>query len=206
MSLITTSQLIAAGIGPTQATTFVAALNDACTRFDIATPARVAAFLGQCMVESACLVHTEENLYYSDPARLAAVFPSHFPTAAAAMAYAKNPRKLGARVYAGRLGNGDEASGDGYTYRGRGLLQITGKDAYADAATGLANDYVRDPDQVALPAGACLTAAWFWHANKLNLLADVSNVDAITRAINGPAMLEKHLRRQYTDQALNALH
>lgn len=205
MSMLNASQLIAAGVGPTQAANFVQPLNEACARFDITTPARIAAFLGQCMVESGSLVHTEENLYYSDPARIALIFHSHFATAAAAMAYAKNPAKLGARVYAGFNGNGDESSGDGYTYRGRGLLQITGKDAYADAANGLAHDYVGCPSLVALPADACLTAGWYWHSHKLNLLADAGNVDAITRAINGSAMLEKALRRQYTQQALDAL-
>jgi putative chitinase len=202
---ITVAQLVAAGVAPTQARIFCEPLTEACLRFDIATPARVAAFLGQCMVESDRLIHTEENLYYSDPARVAAVFPREFPTAASAAAYAKNPARLGARVYAGREGNGDEASGDGYRYRGRGLLQITGREKYADAANGLAHDYLGQPDLVARPPDACLTAAWFWHTNKLNALADAGAFDAITRAVNGRAMLLASLRKQYTQQALSAV-
>jgi putative chitinase len=201
---ISASQLVAAGIAPTQASTFAAPLNDACARFDIDTPARIAAFLGQCMVESDRLIHTEENLFYSDPAHIWDVFPSHFMSASEAAPYAKNPSKLGARVYANRLGNGDESSGDGYTFRGRGLLQVTGREHYSDAATGLAHDYLNAPSLVSLPADACLTAAWFWHTNKLNALADAGALDAITRAINGRAMLQATLRKQYTQQALNA--
>lgn len=202
---ITISQLIAAGVAPTQATTFAAPLSDAMDRFNIDTPARISSFIGQCMVESECLIHTEENLYYSDPARIYTVFPSHFMNGPDAAPYAKNPAKLGARVYAGRLGNGDEASGDGYTYRGRGLLQITGRDNYTDAANGLAHDYVNSPGLVAQAPDACLTACWFWHTHKLNLLADAGALDEITRAINGRAMLQASRRRQYTQQALEAL-
>jgi putative chitinase len=202
--MITADQLIAAGIAPTQARAFVQPLIVAMARFDITTPARAAAFVGQCMVESGRFVHTEENLYYSSPERIAQVWPSLFRTAGAAAAYAKSPVKLGSKVYAGRNGNGDEASGDGYRYRGRGLLQMTGREHYADAATELAHPYLENPDLVAQPADACLTAAWFWHTHKLNTLADVGAVDEITRAINGRAMLEAPLRRQYTQQALAA--
>lgn len=203
--MITINQLIAAGVAPTQAATFIAPLNDAMDRFDITTPSRIASFIGQCMVESECLIHTEENLFYSDPARIFSVFPSHFNSAATAAPYAKNPAKLGARVYAGRLGNGDETTGDGYTYRGRGLLQVTGRENYADATNGLAHNYVDFPNLVATPADACLTAAWYWHVNKLNALADAGAVDEITRAINGRAMLQATRRKQYTQQALEAL-
>lgn len=202
---ITVAQLIAAGVGPTQAASFVDPFNAACDRFDIETPQRVAAFLGQCMVESGRLVHLEENLFYSDSGRIALVFPSHFSNAAAAAAYAKNPAKLGARVYANRLGNGDEASGDGYRYRGRGLLQITGRAHYAAAGTALGRGYLESPDLVSTPIDACLTAAWFWDTIKANALADAGAVDAITKAINGSAMLEASLRRQLTSEALRIL-
>jgi len=202
---ITPASLIAAGIGPTQASAFAAPLAAAFARFDISTPSRAAAFLGQCMVESSLLVHLEENLFYSSPDRIYAVFPSHFTGPGEATFYAKNPAKLGSRVYANRLGNGDEASGDGFKYRGRGLLQITGRDAYRNAATGLARDYAGSPDLVAQPADACLTAAWYWHNAKCNVLADAGDFDAVTRAVNGRAMLQATLRRQYTQQALAAL-
>jgi len=202
---ITVAQLIAAGVGPAQARTFVDPLNAAMDRFDIVTAPRIAAFLGQCMVESGNLVHTEEGLYYRDASRLALIFPSAFRTAAEAAPYTKSPQKLGARIYAGRNGNGDEASGDGWTYRGRGLLQLTGRANYADAAVGLARPYLEQPELVAQPADACLTAAWYWHVHKLNALAEANALDEITRAINGKAMLEAGLRRQYTREALLAL-
>ena len=201
---MTPDQLLAAGIAPTQANAYAAPLAEAFARFDIDSPARMAAFVGQCMVESNMLVHTEENLFYSDPNRIYAVFPSHFSGPSDAASYARNPAKLGARVYANRLGNGDEASGDGYTYRGRGLLQVTGRDNYTDAANGLARDYVSHPELVALPEDAAQTAGWYWHTNKLNFLADAGDIDSITRAINGRAMLQASLRKQYTKQALVA--
>lgn len=202
--ILTVHQLIACGIAATQANTFVQPLAIACERFDINTPARLGAFVGQCMAESRLFVCTEEDLFYRDPARLALIFPHAFRTAADAVPYVKNPVRLGARVYANEDGNGDEASGDGYTYRGRGLIQLTGRENYADAANGLAHDYLRSPGLVALPGDACMTAAWFWNCRKLNVFADAGNVDAITHAINGAAMLEKQLRRQYTEQALEA--
>lgn len=202
---VTAAQLVAAGIAPTQASSFAAPLADAFARFDISTPARAAAFLGQCMVESSLLVHLEENLFYSSPDRIYAVFPSHFTGPGEAAFYAKNPTKLGSRVYAGRLGNGDEASGDGFKYRGRGLLQVTGRAGYASAATALGRDYVGSPDLVAQPADACLTAASYWHSAGCNAYADAGNLDAVTRAINGRAMLQASLRKQYTQQALNAI-
>lgn len=201
---ITPDQLISCGIGPTQAAQFAAPLTEACKRFDIVSPARLAGFLGQCMVESGLLVHTEENLFYTDPARIYAIFPSHFTGPGEATFYAKNPQRLGSRVYANRLGNGDEASGDGYRYRGRSLIQITGRAAYAAAAADLARDYVNNPDLVAQPTDACLTAAWFWHSRGLNALADAGAFDEVTRAVNGKAMLLASLRKQYSEQALNA--
>jgi putative chitinase len=205
MSLITVSRLIACGIAATQANTFAEPLGIACDRFDINTPPRLAAFIGQCMVESDLLTKTEEDLFYRDPAHIVEVYPSHFRTAAEASPYAKNPVRLGARVYAGLRGNGDEASGDGYTFRGRGLLQITGRERYADAANGLAHSYLTCPNLVALPADACLTASWFWNCNKLNVLADAGAVDEITRAVNGRGMRQAALRKQYTQHALEAL-
>lgn len=201
---ITPDQLIACGVGPTQAGIFAAPLTEACNHFDIVSPVRIAGFLGQCMVESGLLVHTEENLFYGDPARICAIFPSHFTGPGEASFYAKNPQRLGSRVYANRMGNGDEASGDGYRYRGRSLLQITGREAYTSAASVLARDYVNNPDLVAQPVDACLVAAWFWSSRALNVLADAGDFDGITRAVNGRAMLQATLRKQYTEQALNA--
>lgn len=202
---LTVSQLIACGISATQANTFVQPLGVACDRFDINTTLRLAAFIGQCMVESDRLVKTEEDLFYRAADHIFEVFPSKFRNAAEAAPYIKNPVRLGARVYAGYEGNGDEASGDGYTFRGRGLLQVTGRNKYADAANGLAHSYLTSPSLVASPADACLTAGWYWNCNKLNVLADASAIDEITRAVNGRAMRLATLRRQYTQHALEAL-
>jgi len=202
---MTPGQLNACGVASTQARIFADPLSVVLARFDITTPARQAAFIGQCMVESACFMRTEENLFYTHPEHIVEVWPSLFRTAADAAPYARNPAKLAAHVYAGRNGNGNEASGDGWRYRGRGLLQITGRDAYVDSSNGLAHDYVGQPDLVALPPDACLTAAWYWHVHKLNVLADAGAIDEITRAINGAAMRDRALRRQYTEQALSAL-
>ena len=202
--IITVASLIAAGIAPTQARVFAEPLSAACARFAIHTPARIAAFLGQCSMESAGFTRLEENLFYTTPERIRAVFPSRVKSLADAAQLTRNPQALANRVYAGRLGNGDEASGDGWRYRGRGLVQLTGRDNYVDAADGLALPLVTHPDLAALPAAACMTAAWFWHARKLNILADSAQWDAITRAVNGPAMLHAAQRRQMTEDAIGA--
>lgn len=203
--MITVQTLVAAGAAPTQARLFEQPLASACARFDINTRPRLGAFLGQILVESGRLVHTEENLRYSNAERVRQIFPSSVPSLADAAQLVNNPQALANRVYAGRLGNGPEASGDGWRYRGRGLVQLTGRANYADAAVSLAVPYVQHPDLVATPDHAALTAAWYWHTHKLNVLADSAQVDAITRVINGPAMLHRDLRRQLTDDALRAL-
>lgn len=202
--IITVASLIAAGIAPTQARVFAEPLSAACARFAIHTPARIAAFLGQCSMESAGFTRLEENLFYTTPERIRAVFPSRVKSLADAAQLTRNPQALANRVYAGRLGNGDEASGDGWRYRGRGLVQLTGRDNYVAAADALALQLVTNPEQVAEPAAACMTAAWFWHARKLNILADSAQWDAITRAVNGPAMLHAAQRRQMTEDAIGA--
>lgn len=202
--MIKVASLVAAGVPPTQARLFAEPLAQACARFQIATPARLAGFVAQCRVESADFTALEEGLWYTTPERIRAVFPSRVPTLADAQRLVRNPQALANRVYAGRLGNGDEASGDGWRYRGRGLKQLTGRSNYADAARALARPYVEQPDLVAQPEDACLTAAWFWHSVKGNILADSAQWDAITRAVNGPAMLLADRRRQYSEQGMEA--
>lgn len=204
MSLITVQSLVAAGVAPTQARQFAQPLAAACARFDISTPARIAGFVAQCRVESADFTRLEENLFYTTPERIRAVFPSRVPSLADAARLVRNPKALANRVYHSRLGNGPEGSGDGYAFRGRGIVQLTGRANYADAATALGRPYVEQPELVAQPADACLTAAWFWHARKLSILADSAQWDAITRQVNGPAMLHADLRRQHAEQALTA--
>jgi len=202
--MILVSSLIAAGIAPAQARLFSQPLALACQRFEINTPARVGAFIGQCRVESADFTMLEESLFYRQPERIRQVFSSRVPSLQLAAQLVRNPQGLANLVYANRLGNGDVPTGDGWRYRGRGLKQLTGRANYTDAAIALNRPYVERPDLVALPEDACLTAAWYWHTAKCNMLADSAQWDAITRAVNGPAMLAKDQRRQFTEDAIEA--
>ncbi len=209
---ITVRSLIEAGIAPMQARLFSQPLALACQRFEINTPARIAAFVSQCRVETAGFTQLEELLSYRDPERIARIFRTAFDLdkdrkvdpeeIEFAKGFVRKPRELANRAYANRNGNGDEASGDGWRYRGRGLKQLTGRANYTDAAEALGRPYVEQPDLVALPDDACLTAAWFWHTNKLNVLADSAQWDAITRVVNGPGMLARVERRQFTEETL----
>lgn len=202
--MISVATLIAAGVAPTQARQFAEPLAAACARFDIVTAPRVAGFVAQCRVESAEFTRLEEDLRYRSPERLDSIFRSVVGLEDASRLVKAGPQAIANRVYAGRLGNGDEASGDGWRYRGRGLKQLTGRANYADAAEALGRPYLDQPDLVARPDDACLTAAWFWHANKCNILADSAQWDAITRVVNGPGMLQADLRRQYAEEAVRA--
>jgi putative chitinase len=201
---LTVGALITAGVPPTQARQFAEPLAIACSRFDIDTPARLAGFVAQCRVESADFTVLEENLRYRSPEVLDRTFRAVVGLEDAAHLVKLGPQAIANRVYAGRLGNGDEASGDGWRYRGRGLKQLTGRANYADAAAALARPYLDHPDLVAQPLDACLTAAWYWHTIKGNILADSAQWDAITRAVNGPGMLQADLRRQYAEEAVRA--
>lgn len=203
--MITVASLIAAGVAPTQARTFADPLSAACALYDIATPARIAAFIAQCRVESAGFTRLEESLYYTSAERLRLIFPSRITSTQQAATLVRNPRALANTVYSARLGNGAPASDDGWRYRGRGILQITGRTNYANATTETGRPYLDSPELVGEPSDACLTAAWYWHTIKGNLLADAWNIDAITRAVNGPAMLEAAVRRQWSDEAVSAL-
>lgn len=171
---------------------WAAALNQACARYGINTPARLASFLAQTGYESGQFNNLSENLFYSTAARLTKVWPKRFPTEASAMPYVKNPAKLGNFVYANRLGNGPVQSGDGYRYRGRGIIQITGKSNYVAAAMELDLDLVNNPDLLLDPVNAAMSAAWFWSSRGLNALADDDTGDndledftEITKRING---------------------
>ncbi|MBV8047896.1 MAG: glycoside hydrolase family 19 protein [Paludibacterium sp.] len=177
--------LIATGTGctPARAAAWQPALSAACGRYQIDTPRRIAAFLSQVGVESAGLSALCENLNYS-AAGLLATFPTHFDAAEAA-AYARQPQKIADRVYACRMGNGDEASGDGWTYRGRGLIQITGRAGYAACGLALGLDLLAQPALLELPADAALSAAWYFASHGCLALADAGDVRGVTRAING---------------------
>lgn len=178
-------KLIIAGTGcaPAAAQTWQAALSAACAKFLINTPQRIAAFLSQVGVESAALTALVENLNYSAPGLLA-TFPSHFDAAEAAQ-YARQPEKIANRVYAGRMGNGDETSGDGWLFRGRGLIQITGREGYASCAKSIGLDLVSHPEVLEQPVNAALSAAWYFAAHGCLTFADSGDVRSITRLTNG---------------------
>lgn len=201
---MTLGQLIAAGTPPTQARLMLAPLQAACSRFDIDSPARLGCFIAQCLVESTHFTDFEENLWWTTPERILKYFPSHVTSLQQASLLVRNPKALANCIYAGKNGNGNPLSGDGWNYRGRGGIELSGKGNYSDAATELGRPYLEQPDLVAAPADAALTAAWFWHTRKCNFLADAMHVDAITRAVNGPAMDQHALRLQLSEQAVMA--
>lgn len=167
-------------------------LNAAMNRFEINTPTRMAAFLAQLAHESTETTRLTEGLFYSRAEHLCAVWPKRFPTLASATPYVKNPQALANNVYANRGGNGDELSGDGWHYRGRGLFQLTFKDNYRLVGDALNLPLLADPDRVTTPEVAALTAANFWQRLGLNALADhqpgdgnVKDFEKISIRING---------------------
>lgn len=159
-------------------------LNEVFARYDMATPARMASFIGQCQHESGNFKTLKENLNYSAKG-LCATWPKRFPTEESATPYHRNPEKIANKVYADRMGNGDEASGDGWKYSGRGLIQLTGKSNYTLAGDSLVADLLNTPDLVLQPKYAALTAGWFWDKNRLNAFADADDIEGMTKKING---------------------
>lgn len=166
-----------------QAGIFLPALNAAMAEFDIDTPARQASFLAQVGVESGQFSALVENLNYS-AAGLLATFKTRF-TATQAAEYARHPERIANRAYANRMGNGAESSGDGWRYRGRGLIQITGRANYATAGAALGLDLIEQPELLEQPVNACRSAAWWWDAHDLNALADVGDQVRVTKRVNG---------------------
>lgn len=161
-------------------------LETAAAKFDINTPARQSAWLAQCAHESGHFRYTSENLNYSAEA-LNKVFKKYFPTIESAKPYARQPLKIASKVYGGRMGNGAEGTLEGFKYRGRGLIQLTGKDNYRafGKSIGREAEILANPDLVAEPELAAQSAAWFWKSNGLNELADKKEIDAISKRING---------------------
>lgn len=178
--MVTVEQLQKLKIGPE----WVDALNSTFSRFNINTPIRQAAFIGQCGHECGNFRILEENLNYRAET-LMKLWPKRFPTLEVANEYARNPKKIANKVYASRMGNRDEASGDGFRFRGRGAIQLTGYSNYFHAGKALGIDFVKEPDLVATPQYAALTAGWFWDTHKCNTLADASDWTGLTRKING---------------------
>jgi putative chitinase len=143
---------------------------------------RQASFIGQCAHESGNFRTLEENLRYSATA-LMRVWSSRFPSLDVAEKYANNPEKIANKVYSGRMGNTEE--GDGWKYRGRGLIGITGKETYANCGTALGIDLVGNPALLIEPRYAALSAGWFWNKKGLNALADSLDIETMTKRING---------------------
>ena len=191
MTELTEQQLKQIMPGCSDPATWSTALNGAMAQFEVTSPERMAAFLAQIAHESGQLTRLSENLNYSAK-RLMQVWPNRFPTMEKALQYERNPERLANCVYAKRLGNGDEASGDGWSYRGRGLIQLTGRGNYRSAAQGIGMPLEEQPDLLLQPGPAALSAAWFWKSHGLNELADDYNDDddtedfkIITKRING---------------------
>jgi putative chitinase len=167
---------------------WAASMQEVFPTYDINTPQRVAAFLAQCGHESGGWTIFEENLNYSAQG-LNSTFRKYFPTVESAMPYARKPEMIANKVYGGRMGNGPESSGDGYKYRGRGPIQLTGKDNYRAFAKDMFDDWENlfdNPDWVTSDRDfALMSAIWFWNKNKLNVQADAGDIKLMTKKING---------------------
>lgn len=163
---------------------WVDALNETFQRFNILTPLQQASFIGQCGHECGNFKTLEENLNYKAET-LMKLWKTRFPTIEIANEYARNPKKIANKVYASRMGNRDESSGDGFRFRGRGCIQLTGHANYFHAGQACGEDFVMNPDLVATPKYAAMTAGWFWDTHKLNKFADIRDFTMMTKKING---------------------
>ena len=187
------------------AAVWVPALVAAFERFDFSNEPRRAAAMGQFLVEAGpALNETVEDLDYS-PERACQVWPALFANPAAAEPYCADPRRFADHVYAGVNGNGDAASGDGYRFRGRGLIQLTGRDEYAAFGRAIGKTAEEAADFCQTHDGAAWSGCWYLASNGCLPLADAWDIDAITRRVNGPAMEAAGLRRQYSDEMLSRL-
>jgi putative chitinase len=179
-------------------------IPDTATKFQINTPLRLAHFLAQCGHESGGFRATQENLNYSAKG-LAGIFKKYFPTEAAATPYARQPQKIASKVYGNRMGNGPESTGEGFKFRGRGYIQLTGKENYTAFGKSINEDMTANPDKVATDY-ALLSAAWFFSKNGLHKIADEGSSDVvvtkITKRVNGGTIgladRIKHFKEYYS--------
>jgi putative chitinase len=160
------------------------ALNANLPTYEINTVERVSAFIAQCAHESGGFKRLKENLNYKWES-LRRVFPKYFPTDELAQEYAHKQEQIANRVYGGRMGNGDESSGDGFRYCGRGLIQLTGKNNYTKFAESIHMAVEEVPALLETYDGAVKSACWFWHTNNINQWADVGDILTMTKRING---------------------
>ena len=178
-------------------------LNTILPEYEIDSPERVAAFLAQCAHESGGFKAIKENLNYKAES-LMKVFPKYFPNQELAEQYAHNQEAIANRVYSNRMGNGDEHSGDGYAYCGRGLIQLTGYDNYKAFADSLSSSTEEIVEFLQTFEGCVQSACWFWETNDLNSLADAGDIKAMTKRINGGYIgLEDRIK--HYDHALEVL-
>ena len=183
---------------------WVDALNETFQRFGILSPIQQASFIGQCGHECGNFKTLEENLNYKAET-LMKLWKTRFPTIEIANEYARNPKKIANKVYANRMGNRDEASGDGYRFRGRGCIQLTGHANYFHAGQSCGVDFVMEPELVATPRYAAMTAGWFWDTHKLNQYADRTDFLMMTKKINGGTIgLDDRIR--HINHALDILN
>jgi putative chitinase len=165
----------------------IAQIPDTASKFQINTPLRLAHFLAQCGHESGGFKATQENLNYSAKG-LMGIFKKYFPTQSLAEQYQRNPQKIASKVYGGRMGNGPESTGEGFKFRGRGYIQLTGKENYTAFGKSINEDMTANPDKVATHY-PLLSAAWFFNKNGLHRMADEGATDSvvtkITRRVNG---------------------
>jgi putative chitinase len=184
----------AAKIDIGHAEALIGPMNMAIEKADLSTPARIAAFIAQCGHESDSFRFMEENLNYKAES-LCRTWPSHF-NAENASEYAHQPQKIANRAYANRMQNGSEESGDGWNYRGRGWLQTTGRAGYEQLLDATQIDFISNPDAVATPEGAAISAAVFWEKHNLNHHVDNNDFVGLTKAINGGTIgLEERMAR-----------
>lgn len=164
---------------------YLAPLNHQMSKGGVDTPLRIAHFIAQLAHESGSFKYDTENLNYGAGA-LKAVFGKYFKTQEMLDEYARQPEKIANVVYANRMGNGNAASGDGWRYRGRGLIQLTGQNNYEACGKGIGVDLIESPEVLSIdPEISVAAAVWYWNSRKLNQYADEDNIEKITRRING---------------------
>ena len=178
-------------------------LNETFERFGIVTHNQQAMFIGQCSHECGNFKLLEENLNYK-AATLMKLWPRRFPTLEKANEYSGNPKKIANSVYSSRMGNRDENSGDGFRFRGRGIIQLTGHSSYFHCGKALGVDFVANPDLVSSPKYAALSGGWFWSTHNLNSPADALDYVKVTKIING-GQIGLDDRIKHVQQALAVL-
>lgn len=181
-----------------------AALCEVLPKYEINTIKRVSAFLAQCGHESHDFTILKENLNYSADG-LRRVWPKRFPTVDVANQYARKPEKIANSVYANRMGNGPESSGDGFKFRGRGAIQLTGRENYTLFANSIGKSVDDTVAYLETLQGAIESACWYWKTNNLNRFCDKEDMKGLTKAINGGLIGYEERMKKYT-QCLGVLH